>query len=479
MKFNSRYSVVIVILLLLVVLSTVTTTINFLVSKNSTQDQLKKQALPLSLDNVYTEIQKHIIQPYLVSSMMANDTFVQDWILTNEKDRNKIKQYLSTIKNKYEMFTTFLVSENTKSYYTQDGFIEKLNENNENNKWYFRFKKSETKDEINLDHNAKLTDGLVMFINYKIFDREYKYLGATGVGIKISYIDDLLEMFKQKYMFNVYFFDKSGKAVLAQRDKNKIENISQVEHFLENKDKILSKYSNFFEIEKDNDTYLLNTKYIPELDLYLLVEAKLSDFTNKARNLYYINLLISIFIALIITFIITFIIKKYNKKLEYLAEYDQLTNINNRRAFTQKINFMFLLNRRNNHNICIAFIDIDNFKNINDKYGHVIGDKVLILVSSIMKKSIRSSDLIARWGGEEFIIALINSDIEGSSKIINNIREKLLNNSELKALLAEELTISTGLTRLKDDEGLDEIVNRADNGMYKAKNSGKNTIVVI
>ena len=138
--------------------------------------------------------------------------------------------------------------------------------------------KSETKDEINLDHNAKLTDGLVMFINYKIFDREYKYLGATGVGIKISYIDDLLEMFKQKYMFNVYFFDKSGKAVLAQRDKNKIENISQVEHFLENKDKILSKYSNFFEIEKDNDTYLLNTKYIPELDLYLLVEAKSYNF---------------------------------------------------------------------------------------------------------------------------------------------------------------------------------------------------------
>jgi diguanylate cyclase (GGDEF)-like protein len=479
MKFNSKYSVVIVILLLLVVLSTVTTTINFLVSKNSTQEQLKKQALPLSLDNVYTEIQKHIIQPYLVSSMMANDTFVQDWILTNEQDSNKIKQYLSTIKNKYEMFTTFLVSENTKSYYTQDGFIEKLDVNNENNKWYFRFKNSETKDEINLDYNSKLTDGLIMFINYKIFDREYKYLGATGVGIKISYIDDLLEMFKQKYMFNVYFFNKSGKTVLAQRDKNKIENISQVEHFLENKDKILSKYSNFFEVEKGNETYLLNTKYISELDLYLLVEAKLSDFTNKARSLYYINLLISVFIALIITFIITFIIKKYNKQLEYLAEYDQLTNINNRRAFTQKINFMFLLNRRNNHKICIAFIDIDNFKNINDKYGHTIGDKVLIIVSSIMKNSIRSSDLIARWGGEEFIIALINSDIEDSKKIINNIREKLLNDLELKALLAEELTISTGLTSLKNDEGLDEIINRADNGMYKAKNSGKDTIVVI
>jgi flagellar basal body-associated protein FliL len=211
MKFNSKYSVVIVILLLLVVLSTVTTTINFLVSKNSTQEQLKKQALPLSLDNVYTEIQKHIIQPYLVSSMMANDTFVQDWILTNEQDSNKIKQYLSTIKNKYEMFTTFLVSENTKSYYTQDGFIEKLDVNNENNKWYFRFKNSETKDEINLDYNSKLTDGLIMFINYKIFDREYKYLGATGVGIKISYIDDLLEMFKQKnrkYISSRAFFRK-------------------------------------------------------------------------------------------------------------------------------------------------------------------------------------------------------------------------------------------------------------------------------
>ncbi len=479
MKFNSKYSVVIVISLLLVILSTVTTTINYLVSKNSTQEQLKNQALPLSLDNVYTEIQKHIIQPYLVSSMMANDTFVQDWILTNEQDKTKIKEYLSTIKNKYEMFTTFLVSEKTKSYYTQDGFIENLDENNENNKWYFRFKKGETKDEINLDYNSKLTDGLIMFINYKIFDRQYKYLGATGVGIKISYIDDLLEMFKQKYMFNVYFFDKSGKAVLSQRDEKRIEHISQVEHFLKNKDKILSKYSNFFEVEKGSETYLLNTKYIAELDLYLLVEAKLSDFTNKAKNLYYINLLISIFIALIITFVIIFIIKKYNKKLEYLAEYDQLTTINNRRAFTQKINFMFLLSKRNNHNVCIAFIDIDNFKNVNDKYGHGIGDKVLVLISSIMKKSIRSSDLIARWGGEEFIIALINSDIENSTKIINNIQKEISNNIELKSLLSEELTISVGLTKVKDEESLDDIVNRADNGMYKAKNSGKNTIVVI
>lgn len=80
---NSKYKIAIIIGVLLVVLSISITSINYFVSLNNTQQQLKNQALPLSLDNIYTEIQKHIIEPYLVSSMMANDTFVQDWLIND------------------------------------------------------------------------------------------------------------------------------------------------------------------------------------------------------------------------------------------------------------------------------------------------------------------------------------------------------------------------------------------------------------
>jgi len=475
MKFNSKYSVVIVISLLLIVLSTITTTINYIVSKNNTQKQLKTQSLPLSLDNVYTEIQKHIIQPYLVSSMMANDTFVQDWLLNDEENVDKIKHYLSTIKNKYEMFTTFLVSEGTRNYYTHDGFIEVIDENKADNKWYFSFKNQESKDEINLDHNKKLSDSLIMFINYKILNREYRYLGATGVGIKLSYIDDLLTMFKEKYKFNVIFFDPEGKVVLS---KNSIENrLSDYKHFEGYKDKILSKYAHYFEITKDEETYLINTKYIPELNLYLLVEAKLSDFIKQARDVYFFNLFISISIAILITFIIIFIIKKYNNKLEYLANFDQLTNLNNRRSFTERLNFLLLLNGRKSQKISLAFIDIDNFKTINDNYGHDIGDKVLVKIANIMKNSVRETDLVSRWGGEEFVIALINSDKENSKQILEKIMKKLYDDAEINSLVNNPVTMSIGLTMYKDNENFDLLVNRADDAMYKAKRGGKNRII--
>ena len=83
------------------------------------QQQLKTQSLPLSLDNIYTEIQKQIIEPYLVSSMMANDTFVKDWLLHDEESVTRITQYLDMVKNKYGMFATFLVSEQSRNYYRE------------------------------------------------------------------------------------------------------------------------------------------------------------------------------------------------------------------------------------------------------------------------------------------------------------------------------------------------------------------------
>ncbi|XPV70262.1 MAG: diguanylate cyclase [Halarcobacter sp.] len=478
MKNSSKYSVVIVIALLLIILSTITTTINYLVSKNSAQEQLRNQALPLSLDNVYTEIQKHIIQPYLVSSMMANDTFVQDWLINNEKNEHKIKQYLSVIKNKYEMFTTFLVSDRTKNYYTQDGFIEKVKKGNINNNWYFKFKQSASKDEINLDYNKNLANSMIMFINYKIFDRDYKYLGATGVGIKISYIDDLLEMFKEKYKFNVIFFNEDGNIVLSKSKNKDITNISQLPYLSNYKNKVLSKFSNFFEIKKNNETYLINTKYISELNLYLLVDAKLSDFIKDVRHAYLINLFISIVIALIITGIIIYIIQKYNKKLEFLADYDQLTKIMNRRTFKKRLEFTLLLSKRNKQKICLAFVDIDNFKNINDTYGHSVGDKVLERISAIMKSSIRKSDLVARWGGEEFVIAVTNSDLENASKVLENIKNSIYTDSKINNFVSKEVTLSIGITLFNKDDNFEELMQRADESMYKAKNSGKNKIVI-
>lgn len=101
--------------------------------------QLRERSLPLTVDNIYTAIQKQIIEPNLVSSIMAHDTFLKDWLINHENDVDKISTYLDMIKNKHNMLVTFLVSEKTKNYYTANGLLEQVAEDNPNNAWYFSF----------------------------------------------------------------------------------------------------------------------------------------------------------------------------------------------------------------------------------------------------------------------------------------------------------------------------------------------------
>ncbi len=475
---NSKYKIVIVISILLVILSLSITTVNYVVSLNTTQKQLKDQSLPLSLDNIYTVIQKHIIQPYLVSSMMANDTFVQDWILEDEKDHTKIKQFLRSVKNKYGMFTTFLVSEKSGNYYNQNGFLEKVKEDNTNNKWYFDFRDIQENHEINLDFNEHLSNSMVMFINYKIVDSNFNYLGATGVGLKISYIDDMLKVFRQKHHFKVYFVDQKGKIVLSEREIIKEKTIDEMIYLRPFRDQVISKEPASLEFEKDGQLHLLNTKYIPELNLYLLVEANLADFTKDVKQIFFLNLFVALFISMIVIFITIFLIKNYNKKLEHLAGKDQLTNINNRRIFEQRLSTHMDLFRRDKREITIFFMDIDNFKSINDEFGHAVGDRVLIRVAKILEENTRKSDIIARWGGEEFVCAFINNSKEDAISTTQRIRERMKKDYIIKELVHFEVTASFGLTQVNEEDNLDSVITRADNLMYESKQDGKDKITM-
>jgi len=479
MLLKSKYKVVFLITVLLIILSISISVVNYVVSLENAQSQLKEQALPLSLDNIYSDIQKSIIQPYLVSSLMANDTFVQDWLKNEEANSGKIIKYLDAIKNKYNMFNAFLVSNKTKKYYTQDGFIEVVNKNNKDNQWYFKFKNIPKKHEINLDFNGHLSNNMIMFINYKIFDHDFHFLGATGVALKISYIDELLESFRLKHKFIVTFFNKEGRVVLSERGINKRKSLDEYDHLIKYKDQILSKKSNVIEYEKNGNKYILNTKYIPELDLYLTVNASLNDFTKDVQKVFYLNIIVSFLITFIITFLIYFIIKNYSKKLEHLSSYDTLTNLPNRRTFEEKFNSYLLIQKRKELNLAVIFFDVDDFKTINDTLGHHKGDLVLKRISAILEENLRKTDLMARWGGEEFILSLFDSSLDDSKIICEKLRVSIQNDLQLKNICSFDVTASFGLTMVKKEDDVKKVLQRVDEAMYKAKIDGKNRIEII
>lgn len=478
---QSKYKIILTILSLLLLLSVGISLANYEVSMRATKEQLKTQSLPLSVDNIYTEIQKQIIEPYLVSSMMANDTFVHDWLQEEEHSVIKIQKYLESIKNRYGMLGAFLVSDTTKNYYTQDGFVEKVSPKGKNNKWYYKFKKSVKQSEINIDLNKHLNDNLIMFINFKMFDSDFHYLGATGVAIEISYIKKMLMIFKEKYKLHVSFLDAKGNYVLLDSvdKKENYKNIDEIPEILPFKDKILSSQNHLLEYTKNGDKYILNTKYIPELDAHLLVAAKLDDFTHQTKRAFYLNSVISLLLALIIAAVLINIIRNYNKKLEKLADFDELTEIPNRRNFHNRFSYLLELQKRTKQDLCLLYIDLDNFKQINDTLGHNVGDKVLQEFARLLQKNVRASDLYARWGGEEFIVAFVNTSLEDAFHQAQKIRLAVEHSVRITNVLPTNITISSGLTLVTPQDTINSVISRADEAMYKAKSSGKNRVCTL
>src|SRR5690606_26692025 len=145
---------------------------SYLVSRDLVRHTLVDQSHPLTGDNIYSEIQKDVLRPTFISSLMANDTFLRDWILAGEQDPAPITRYLNEVKQKYGTITSFLVSEKTRNYYYAGGVLKQVAETEERDIWYFRVRNMHEPYEMNVDADMANRDTITIFINYRIFDYE-------------------------------------------------------------------------------------------------------------------------------------------------------------------------------------------------------------------------------------------------------------------------------------------------------------------
>jgi diguanylate cyclase (GGDEF)-like protein len=171
-------------------------------------------------------------------------------------------------------------------------------------------------------------------------------------------------------------------------------------------------------------------------------------------------------------------LKINSKKLIYEATHDYLTKLFNRQELNNKLEEEIKRYKRYKENLSIIMFDIDNFKNINDTYGHNIGDDVLIAIANISKQNIRSTDLLARWGGEEFLLLLPQTTILDAKKIAEKIRIKV-ENSNLIADNSIVVTISLGITLFNENDTKNNFLKRVDEALYQAKTLGKNRSIII
>ena len=172
--------------------------------------------------------------------------------------------------------------------------------------------------------------------------------------------------------------------------------------------------------------------------------------------------------------------RKIQEKLKYLATTDSLSGLYNRAEFLRLAKKEFACAKRNNEELSLLIMDLDNFKNINDTFGHAAGDKMIREIGKIILASFRKTDIAGRIGGEEFAVVLKNVSLEEAKKIADKFRETV---AEKKVIYGEQeinLTVSIGVTAIRgganDINDIEDILKMADNALYKAKAKGRNCV---
>jgi two-component system cell cycle response regulator len=168
------------------------------------------------------------------------------------------------------------------------------------------------------------------------------------------------------------------------------------------------------------------------------------------------------------------------EKLERLATFDSLTGLYNRRAILSKLYELINLANRYKEDFSLSMLDIDHFKRVNDSYGHLTGDEVLEKIAILIRRNVRDTDIVGRYGGEEFIIILPKTNLSSSWVVAERLRS-IIERVEMKDSAGNvfTITVSQGLAGWERGEDAYSLISRSDQALYKAKEKGRNRVQIL
>jgi len=220
----------------------------------------------------------------------------------------------------------------------------------------------------------------------------------------------------------------------------------------------------------------VNSRYIPELGWYLLVEQDERESLSPLRQMAIFNATISVIVTLLVLGLTWYAIRYYQRRLEQMASTDKLTGLFNRQALDALLTQTLKDVKRDGFPLSTVMVDIDHFKSVNDQYGHASGDIVIAAVAGLLKEKLRKNDIVARWGGEEFLLLLRDCPLNEAVRLAEEIRQSV---SELAITLPKEavrVTVSAGIAEHMPEETARAFFVRADDALYRAKAAGRNRV---
>ena len=450
------------------------------VASNSLRKSIVERELPITSDSLYSEIQHDLVLPVFICGQMASNTLLHDWALAGEEELDAITRYLDEVKSKQNSLTSFFVSDATKNYYSADGLFKTVSPTDEADQWYYRVKDLQQPYEINVDYDATHNNMMTVFVNYRIVDTEGNFLGVTGIGLSLDSVTELVQHYQKRYKRRIYFVDSEGYETLNGLSKDQNANSISIHNQIGIKEiakRILAggKESLSSVYERNGTSMQVNSRYIEKLRAFLVVEQSADEALAPLNRFLRVSLILSAISSLLVLGIILLTADRHHKQVEKIASIDVLTGLENRLRLTARLKSLADSHRTNGEDFSIIIFDIDHFKGINDKHGHLAGDHVLKRIAQCARQQIRTSDSIYRWGGEEFLVLLERCQVFDALKLAEKIRRSI---ETLEIQITNDVrllaTVSLGVGQSELGETTDELLERVDSAVYVAKQNGRN-----
>ncbi|WP_065201923.1 sensor domain-containing diguanylate cyclase [Chromobacterium subtsugae] len=473
----ARYRLVIIVTLLLLGGIVVNACLYYRQSSDEIRRSIVEQGLPLTGDTIFSQIDQGILRPLSVAALMAHDTFLADWMQNGEISPERASRYLSAINGGNGISGSFLVSERSRRYYYAGGIHKIVSAANPHDAWYFRCRGMRQDHEINLDRDMTNGGQATMFINHRMLDDQGRLLGVIGVGLPLDQLARQLAAHEQRFRRRIYFIDRAGRVMLSSsRAFPSGKRLQELPGLSALSPAILSgrEAPQRLEYSLDGNRYLLTSRFLPELGWHLLVEQNASRALQPLRASLLANLAINSAILLLVVMAVLATLQRHQRKLRQLATTDQLTGCLNRLAFLDLLPGWLRHCQRIGAIPQLLMLDIDHFKQANDRYGHQVGDRLLQETAELLRSQLRGNDLLIRWGGEEFMVLVASHGLDDSlaERLRSIVARHLMQGAPDKLTI----TISVGIGLWQPPETLEAAIDRVDQALYAAKQAGRNRV---
>lgn len=416
---------------------------------------------------VNDHIENMFLRPITVTETMSKDYSLQNYMRrSNEQNmqvETKMVSFLESIRSGFDYQMVYAVCEQSRAYYTYDGFIKTIDpEHDAADSWYQEFVSSGQRYALKLDTDEANNWGLSVFVNTSVLDKDGSLLGVCGVGLEMGELQQQLAEFEERYNINISLADRSGQ-ILINTDTDQIGKVLLLPEELENVS------ADEFHLETQNGFPRL-TKLIENLDWYLVIDDLAPERVNLSKVIVP-NVAISLaglFMLAVAFSVITIRERKISGELlekRKTSLSDELTGLKNRRALqedSKQIEQSGTL-----HQLTVILMDLNGLKTANDTLGHQAGDELIIGTAQCLIQSMQDFGQLYRTGGDEFI-AILNCTEEELEKILSKFDHLA---SSWRGSRVGPISTARGVVRCADYPHLNfvAIVDMADRRMYENK----------